>query len=105
MNLRIAETPRDDVPARPRHDSDGARTALPPRGNSAGESMPDPGPRPARPLEIEPLLGHVGWLRALARELVGEDDADDLSQDALLAAVRRPPDEPASLRAWLSSVL
>ena len=40
----------------------------------------------------EELLRQAAWVRRLARGLVsGDADADDLAQDALLAAWRRPP--------------
>ncbi|HEX6886164.1 MAG TPA: RNA polymerase sigma factor, partial [Planctomycetota bacterium] len=56
-----------------------------------------------RPLEIEELLSHAGWLRGLARSLVHEPAAaEDLVQDTWLAALRQPPGrEP---RAWLARV-
>lgn len=45
------------------------------------------------------------WLRHLARALVAEPHAaDDLMQDTLLAASRRPDVEPTSLRGWLAGI-
>ncbi len=50
------------------------------------------------------LHAHCQALRFLARALVGEGDADDLVQDAALAALREP-EQPRSLGAWLNGVL
>ncbi|MFN3243238.1 MAG: sigma-70 family RNA polymerase sigma factor [Planctomycetota bacterium] len=45
------------------------------------------------------------WLRHLARALVAEPHAaDDLMQDTLLAATRRPDVQPTSMRAWLAGI-
>lgn len=55
-----------------------------------------------RELDVERLLTHAAWLRALARSLVADGAlADDLAQETWLAAVRRPPgaDDP---RGWLA---
>src|SRR5262245_4047865 len=61
-------------------------------------------PRP--PLTAESLLVHREWVRALARRLVADDSrADDLEQDAWLAALRSPPQDGSSPRAWLATVL
>lgn len=52
----------------------------------------------------EDLLKHAGFLRALAFRLVGDDArADDLVQDAYVAALERPPQ--GSVRAWLGAVV
>src|SRR5215510_10676726 len=57
-----------------------------------------------RPLEIEELLSHAGWLRRLAGSLVRDDSsADDLVQNTWVAAMRRPPRSGA--RPWLSRVM
>ncbi|TAH34651.1 MAG: sigma-70 family RNA polymerase sigma factor [Planctomycetota bacterium] len=63
-------------------------------------------PVPAR-RDLEALLAHAGWVRALARSLVRDEAAaDDLSQDAYVAALgARPPEQQASLRSWLHRVL
>lgn len=56
-----------------------------------------------RPLEIDELLHHAGWLRGLARSLVHESAAaEDLVQDTWLAALRHPPARDP--RAWLARV-
>lgn len=52
------------------------------------------------------LLAHAAWLRRLARSLVGDGAAaDDLVQEAWVAALRRPPDADRPLRPWLRRVL
>ncbi|HEX5054364.1 MAG TPA: sigma-70 family RNA polymerase sigma factor [Planctomycetota bacterium] len=51
------------------------------------------------------LTAHSTALRALARVLVGDRDADDLVQDTTLQVLRAPPQEPAGLRGWLTAVL
>jgi RNA polymerase sigma-70 factor (ECF subfamily) len=57
------------------------------------------------PVPISRLLEHRDGVRRLARSLVrGEADADDLEQDAWLAALRRPPRHAGSPRAWLAAV-
>lgn len=54
----------------------------------------------------ELLQKHVGWLRALARELVSDPElAEDLTQDTLVIALERPPRDAGALRSWLSRVL
>lgn len=63
-----------------------------------------------RPFDTQELLAHAGWVRALARHLVPGDAhlADDLAQEACLAALQKKPapdrgDRP--LRAWLAGAL
>ncbi|MBL8624456.1 MAG: sigma-70 family RNA polymerase sigma factor [Myxococcales bacterium] len=52
------------------------------------------------------LLAHAAWLRRLARSLVGDGAAaDDLVQEAWVAALRHPPDTARPLRPWLRRVL
>ena len=54
----------------------------------------------------EALLEHAGWMRGLARSLVrDEGTADDLVQEAWLAALRRPPRDRGALRPWLARTL
>ncbi|MCP5022325.1 MAG: sigma-70 family RNA polymerase sigma factor [bacterium] len=54
---------------------------------------------------IEALLKDEAWLRRLARGLVGEAGADDLTQDVLVAAIKTPPRERGvQLRAWAKTV-
>ena len=64
--------------------------------------------RPARNDLGDPhaLLEHDDFLRALARGLVlDEARADDVVQQAWIAAIERGPDRPASLRAWLATAV
>lgn len=59
-----------------------------------------------RPDDPHALLEHDGFLRALARSLViDEARADDVVQQAWLAAIRRGPERPGSLRAWLATAV
>lgn len=54
----------------------------------------------AQPIE-RALLQHASALRALARDLVGADAADDVLQDTALQALQRPPRREGELRGWL----
>jgi RNA polymerase sigma factor (sigma-70 family) len=55
---------------------------------------------------IADLLEHAGWIRALARRLTNDDAAaDDLVQEAWLAALKRPPRIEERARPWLAEVL
>ncbi len=57
-------------------------------------------------LALDTLLEHTNWVRALAAQLVRDpDDADDLAQETMLAALEADPVEIRSPRAWLSRVL
>jgi len=57
------------------------------------------------PLTADLLLEHSGFLHGLARRLVlDEQRAEDVVQEAWLAALRRPPPASVGLRAWLASV-
>jgi RNA polymerase sigma factor (sigma-70 family) len=60
---------------------------------------------PTDGLEARELLRHVAHVRALARILVGIDDFEDVSQDALVLALERPPRRVGALREWLRSVV
>ena len=64
---------------------------------------------PRLPIDPALLLAEGAWVRRLARRLVCDAAlADDLAQEALLAAWRRPPrgvDSPLRLRAWLTRVV
>src|SRR5262245_25868218 len=51
------------------------------------------------------LLADLGWLRELARRLVGEGEVDDVVQDVAVAALAAPPGPLARPRAWLATVL
>lgn len=56
---------------------------------------------------VEALLEHARWARALARELVGGDvhQADDLTQEAFAAALVHPPSDQERTSGWLARVL
>lgn len=55
---------------------------------------------------LEQMLGNTAWIKALARRLVSEPSAaDDLIQDAYVAALRRPPLDPEAWTPWLRRVL
>ena len=61
---------------------------------------------PSSDLTIAHLLGQAGWLRGVARALLAPAavaDADDLSQDVLLAALREPAAHRGA-RPWLAGV-
>jgi len=54
----------------------------------------------------EALLAHDDFLRALARSLVfGSEDADDVVQEAFVAALRRPPTEGPTVRGYLAAIV
>jgi RNA polymerase sigma-70 factor (ECF subfamily) len=53
----------------------------------------------------EALLQHAGFVKALARELLrSADRVDDVVQETMLAALRKPPRDRTRLRAWLGAV-
>jgi RNA polymerase sigma-70 factor (ECF subfamily) len=54
---------------------------------------------------FEQLYREAGWLRGLARSLIGDTQVDDLVQDAWLAVLRRPPDPLRPVRPWLARVV
>jgi len=59
-----------------------------------------------RPPSVErELATHAQALRALARDLVGAADAEDLVQETALRALRSPPAAPHGLGAWLATIL
>jgi RNA polymerase sigma-70 factor (ECF subfamily) len=52
------------------------------------------------------LLQDIAWLKSLATRLANDrDDADDLVQEAWIAAWRRQPDATRPMRAWLTKVV
>ena len=54
----------------------------------------------------EHLLQDIAWLRGLATTLAHDrDDADDLVQEARIAAWQRQPDASRSMRGWLTKVV
>lgn len=54
---------------------------------------------------VQALSENIAWLRRLARALVGESAADDLVQDTMEVALRRPPAIDRPIRPWLATVL
>ena len=59
-----------------------------------------------RPFRPEELLEHRGFLAGLSRALVGSTTgAEDVVQEAFVAALRKPPPRGTPLRAWLATVL
>lgn len=55
--------------------------------------------------DLERLLSHAEWLRALARRLVRDAaTAEDLVQDTWIAALKSPPDPGRPVRPWLAGV-
>jgi len=57
-------------------------------------------------VDIQELLRHRPFVRALARSLVKDDArADDLVQQTWLTAIEKPPRHARSLRAWLGAVV
>ena len=59
-----------------------------------------------RPIDTAGLLRQIGWVRSLARSLVLDDEqAEDLVQETLLAALEGSNRTRARPRAWLAKVL
>src|SRR5262245_56428337 len=52
----------------------------------------------------EDLLAHARWVEGFARALVAEG-ADDVAQEAWVAAMRRPPAAGSRPRAWFAAVM
>lgn len=66
---------------------------------------PSSSPAPVSPEHASALAGNARWIRALARSLVADAHlADDLVQEASLAALSRPGGGAGS-RSWLATVL
>ncbi len=60
----------------------------------------------AMAVDTESLLASSGWVRALARNLVIDAHrAEDLSQDAWVAALEGRPAKGVSLRRWIAGVM
>ena len=58
------------------------------------------------PVSIEELQKETGWIRELARGLIGDADvAEDVVQHTLTAALSKPPRQPSKIRAWSQSVV
>jgi len=61
---------------------------------------------PAEPIPHELLLRHAGFLRRLARDLLGDPSAaDDAVQEVWLRALEKPPRHGSNVRGWLRVVL
>ncbi|MCC7138415.1 MAG: sigma-70 family RNA polymerase sigma factor [Planctomycetes bacterium] len=61
---------------------------------------------PAAAPDVERLLAERAWVRRLAGALVRQDaDADDVAQDAALAALEHAPARVERPRAWLATVV
>ncbi len=57
------------------------------------------------PPSTHDLLAHAGFVRSLANRLIRDRQrAEDVAQDALVAALERPPERRDRLRAWLRAV-
>jgi RNA polymerase sigma factor (sigma-70 family) len=57
-------------------------------------------------ISIETLLSQREWVRKMARALVwGDQQAEDLEQEAWLASLETPPRDDVSPRGWLATVL
>lgn len=57
-------------------------------------------------MNIEDLLSHADFIRALARSLVvDEHQAADIEQQTWLAALKSPPDGARPVRSWFSAVV
>lgn len=55
---------------------------------------------------FDDLLARSGWIRDLARRLAADvHQAEDLAQDAWVAALSRPPARTVSMRGWMARVL
>src|SRR5438067_11216143 len=61
---------------------------------------------PIRAPSIEALLAHADWVRALARRLVADPArADDIAQEAWVAAIESPPRDARNVKGWLASIV
>src|SRR5262249_23019531 len=80
------------------------RSEVTPRPPSMGSAihMSDSSVR----LEVESLLEHTSWVRALARRLASDDSAaDDVEQATWLAALRSPRRDGVPERGWLGAIV
>jgi|FLOH01.1.fsa_nt_gi RNA polymerase sigma factor (sigma-70 family) len=63
-------------------------------------TVPPPAP------DLDALLAHSGWVRALARNLVVDPfAAEDTEQQAWVTALEHPPSHGGNLRAWWGAVV
>lgn len=63
--------------------------------------MNSPSPHPP---SIEVVLSDLGWLRAFAISLVGEQHAEDLVQETATRALEQPPRHNRNLQAWMKRI-
>ena len=57
-------------------------------------------------ITVEELLANAGWVRAVARSLLGDEHTtEDTVQDTWLAALESGPRDRSKLGAWLGSVV
>lgn len=54
---------------------------------------------------IADLLLHADFVRGLVRDLLGEVDGDDLTQEVWVAALRQPPRHAGSVRGRLATLV
>ena len=60
----------------------------------------------AEPIPHDVLLRHAGFLRSLARDLVGDAaSSEDAVQEVWLRALQNPPRHDSNLRGWLRVLL
>ena len=64
-------------------------------------------PDPSHALDPSELLSYTGFMKPIARAIVGGDEnkADDLFQEAMLAALEKPPNPEIPFRAWITGVM
>ena len=59
-----------------------------------------------RPATTDELLSHADWVRRLSRALLSDPNAaEDVAQDAWVAALKRPPTAGDGMRAWWARVV
>lgn len=56
--------------------------------------------------DLDEVLAHAGWVRALARQLLADEHrAEDAAQEAMRVALERRPRSGPGLKAWLGRVV
>jgi len=57
-------------------------------------------------LTLRDLLGDTRWMNSIARSLASNaTDAEDLAQEAAVAALQSPPPRPVNAKGWLQTVM